>query len=561
MAAIDEHRVRYLTVALNHIDRHRSWYEDKEEQNHELAELIEKHQLKETLRYRGMKPRLVKLTASSYRSELGKVVKAHKNPTVKTKVDLSTLFQKGSSILDDKYLEKLDYQRPARKKNQDNDEDTDEDDQDDEQREEPEDAATAEAQNADGDSSATAANPTEIPDSIEESSQEVQASVEETQNAVAKKRVAPIVLSAAPRAKSVPETKKRKRDEADEDVPQPMVELVPQSSMIDITERRTTGLNEVAPQSETHASQTERPRETAGHSKAPSLESLSAATLPKLSNGDLIKQLSAIWADIQSITLNLEAEMNDRTAPGHFHLHPNAEPKLLFLRIFGDPDWEKRASELILNDVVNKVGFVEAIFSAAVYQHVFKSVLPWSHPKQILGALNDKQKYFDQVIGAATKATGLCMHTVLWQGAIMEAEDKNFHQQSVRPYAMDLARKFMMDVASLLKATWTREPAGLDAFWSKITEQVAMVFCKASIFKRQMEVAPDYYRWSWIGSGAALDDKLMEELHESRGEQEVVWTLTPLIEKRPTQDADWQVLCPARVLTRPRPEARLLFEG
>lgn len=71
----------------------------------------------------------------------------------------------------------------------------------------------------------------------------------------------------------------------------------------------------------------------------------------------------------------------------------------------------------------------------------------------------------------------------------------------------------------------------------------------------QIAVAPDEYRWSWMASGKSLDEDKMEELHESEGEQEVVWALTPLIEKKPTEDVEWQVLCPAKVLTRPKPEA------
>lgn len=520
-----------------------------------MAELIETHNLRDRLNLRGRRPMDVKLTTSTYRGELGKLVHAHKKPTIKTKVDAHRLFQKGSRILDDKYLAKLNYKRPAPRENQDSDDEPETEDEEDEgQREEDVvDGSMAEPQDPDSGSSATAAETIEVPNSIAESSQEIEPSVEEAQEAGSKKRIAPTVLS-TPRSKSVPETKKRKRNNTDEDVPERMIEPVPRLGIVEIPERRTTDPDEVAPQGEARLSQMGRPLESASVSKAPSLESLSAATLSKLSNNELIKNLNAIWAGIQNVALNLETEMNDPAVSVHLHLHPNPEPMFVFLRVFGGRNWQKRASELIHTDVVNKGGFVEAIFSAATYELVFESGLPWSHPKQILEVLSDKQKYFDQVLSVPTKATGLCMHTVVWQGAILEAEDKDFHQHTVRPYAKDLAQKFMMHVSGLLKTTWTRKPAKPEAFWKNITEQVAAVFGKALILRRQMEVAPDYYRWAWIESGAAFENTRMEELHDSTGEQEVVWTLTPLIEKRQTQDAEWQMLCSARVLTRPKSE-------
>ena len=68
-----------------------------------------------------------------------------------------------------------------------------------------------------------------------------------------------------------------------------------------------------------------------------------------------------------------------------------------------------------------------------------------------------------------------------------------------------------------------------------------------------MSVSPDYYRYTWIESGVVANDTTMEALQVCEAEQEVVWAVTPLVEKKSTEEVlEWQVASPSKVLTRPK---------
>lgn len=144
----------------------------------------------------------------------------------------------------------------------------------------------------------------------------------------------------------------------------------------------------------------------------------------------------------------------------------------------------------------------------------------------------------------------------MWQAGHNKVLDKAFQQQTVWPHAKDLADKFMLTIDAQLEALGaTRAKGSSDKFRERRTDHVAAIFFKVLILHGQMKAAPDYYRRGWARSGAPVNPTLMEQIHAGQGEQEVMWTVTPVIEKTATQDAEWKLVCPAKVFSRPTENA------
>ena len=83
------------------------------------------------------------------------------------------------------------------------------------------------------------------------------------------------------------------------------------------------------------------------------------------------------------------------------------------------------------------------------------------------------------------------------------------------------------------------------------TNDVAAIFSKMIVLKGQLRAAPDYYTARWPKHGELVNPAAMEEMHSGEGEQEVAWSVSPVLRKKPTQDATHMVVCFGKVFSRP----------
>lgn len=227
MVQIEKHRVRAFLVALEHIDRNLNEYEDKEEQDDALADLIIEHDLQEFHKPRDPRKRakVIPLTVERYRGDLGRLASTRKRDDLK-KAGIHDLFEKGSSIIDPKFLERV-----KREASSDSDGE-DEDDPDD-----PE----AEHQQADSRPSATVTTSSEVPNSVDESSQGTE--IDTTNGNVLPVPEGSTASQMSVRNDQVADSKKRKHDDSDGGIALPIItkRKAPAAQVdVDLTVVRTT---------------------------------------------------------------------------------------------------------------------------------------------------------------------------------------------------------------------------------------------------------------------------------------------------------------------------------
>lgn len=384
MGRIDPYRVHYIRVALDHIDRHLNEYRDKIEQDDALAELIDEHGLEDYQKSRNWRARskVVPLTVERYRAELVSLVGTRKKASVE-KGGILELFKKGSAILDEDFLVQLEEE--AASEESDGEEDVD--------------AASnvkVEHQERNGRaSSSSGANNTESPNGIDKPSQSIRRLVDAGRDPALRTRP-----TASPITPSEPAMKKRKYEDEDQRMRNVRPEM--HRGIQELTPLRTTHYRTAAVQNESTLYQPERSFPMSRDSVAPLVESELAIKLDKLSDTVLVDGIDAIWTNIQSFVLNLKSEMSG-TTKGQFTYEPSTELESLYRRALG-AGWEKRASALMLNSLLEPRTFLEAIVAAATYNLVWQGELPWDGPQQHLESLGEVSKYLTQALRENSKS-------------------------------------------------------------------------------------------------------------------------------------------------------------
>jgi len=137
----------------------------------------------------------------------------------------------------------------------------------------------------------------------------------------------------------------------------------------------------------------------------------------------------------------------------------------------------------------------------------------------------------------------------MWHAITNRARDEGFQKTTMQPYAEDIADKIMLTLSRLLNGLKTKNVE--QSFWPKAKQRVVRMLMQALTLKGKIKAAPNYYQWTWPKSGERVDDERMEHIRQGEGEQEVLWAVTPIIERRDTKDDPWVLSSRAKVWCRP----------
>lgn len=129
-----------------------------------------------------------------------------------------------------------------------------------------------------------------------------------------------------------------------------------------------------------------------------------------------------------------------------------------------------------------------------------------------------------------------------------------FHQRTIRPRAVGLANRYLAIMNTQLEYLGASKAKGdSDVGRKKRAEHLTAIFSRALVLKGLLRAAPDYYMITWPKSGAGVNRDRVEELHPGPGEQEIVWGLSQLVQKRAKPNEEWEVVAQGKVLSRPMP--------
>ncbi len=145
-------------------------------------------------------------------------------------------------------------------------------------------------------------------------------------------------------------------------------------------------------------------------------------------------------------------------------------------------------------------------------------------------------------------------HWMLWQAGINKMTSPEFQEEVIRPHAQKLAHRFLAVINTQLEYLGASKMKGESDEWRKDrVEDFTELFFTALVLKGQMDAAPNYYRITRPISGNLLDREMMEDLHRNNNQAdklEIVWGLTPTVERRRTPVSDWAVAHQAVVYSR-----------
>ncbi|KAK3626921.1 hypothetical protein LTR56_019548 [Elasticomyces elasticus] len=266
-----------------------------------------------------------------------------------------------------------------------------------------------------------------------------------------------------------------------------------------------------------------------------------AANLIRIGPQSIQSAMSALWVSIQNTARN----MLDGVADGRAVWVNQPTPELLaILQCAFTADYKGRLITLLTHKPPTRNGALEVCLGAAVHEYVFTKDLPWPGPKELLAGMEDNIEVLNEVLEAVGSRRNL--EYVYWQAEKAKLDRDSFRHGKLRQFSEAIAKDILMVLDPQLHL--------LSARAQSRTGQIADLVSEALLIKAKLRASPDYYRYRWANSGVALQRAFMEEINKSKGKQEVLWGVSPLIETRATEDEPWTVAVPAKVFTRPWPE-------
>ncbi|KAK3115703.1 hypothetical protein LTR53_004667 [Teratosphaeriaceae sp. CCFEE 6253] len=215
-------------------------------------------------------------------------------------------------------------------------------------------------------------------------------------------------------------------------------------------------------------------------------------------------------------------------------------PELLSVfRLLFKADYQGRIIDIHGSKPITCTQSLEACLAAAIFEFIFRKEVPWDGPKEKLAKLGDVTG-MDRVLQDI--GCDRTLEYVIWQAARIEYGEDSF-KSAVQDEASRLSRIILLALDQQLDR--------LGASTHGYTADVARLVFKALMLKVKLRAAPWYYEIKWINSGTRLRREMMNEVNKSKGEQEVMWCISPVVRYRRTQAEDWKVAALARVVTRP----------
>ncbi|KAK4901817.1 hypothetical protein LTR27_001589 [Elasticomyces elasticus] len=272
--------------------------------------------------------------------------------------------------------------------------------------------------------------------------------------------------------------------------------------------------------------------------------SLLAKTIPSLPK-DLEKDVAELWTLTQSTTEGMLGSVGEKKA--EWVPEPNPELSRVYNVMLGS-DWMSRLLRIQDFDQMDRRDLLNAVLATAVYEFVYNQDLPFPGPKEILAGIPDLSRLDKRLHGAGSKETVECALWCIAQDKLKEEPGNTFISETLGPEASKLAGKLMLHLGEQL------DRLGASPRSDAQVADIASLVLKAFIFNGKLRAAPHHYESKWPRSGAPYDPKRMKEVYESQseGQQEVLYTVSPLVVFRETRTARQQMAARAKVVTRPK---------
>lgn len=380
--AIEKNRALAIKHALEHIDRHRKDYKDKEEQNEMLEMLIKRHNLKDRPKKKGGGTWPVKdLTVDRYREFLRSTGANYGKPISKKAISLQDVFMNGSLVIADVGLTKTGYSANAASIDSEDEGDEDEI------------PASEISEDAEGASSASTIVNTGVANTTAPSTQ-----AEQHSTASATRRSPSVMISGhgTKRKLNIEDDKTPRPSSAPKMAPQAVdhtgSSIVPGDAEVPAQEHPPT-IDDDEILVEQHI------MPATSNDAPPASARLSVVVgVVKLSDETIVKGMDGVWTDIQSFSRKLldGIQINGDTR-ADLILKPGPELQELYDVLFGQY-WQQRARQLLLAGTLNARGILEACVAAAVWKGEWVAELPWKTPEEVMAMLYQDAGQIDRVL-------------------------------------------------------------------------------------------------------------------------------------------------------------------
>ncbi|KAK3626743.1 hypothetical protein LTR56_015839 [Elasticomyces elasticus] len=223
-----------------------------------------------------------------------------------------------------------------------------------------------------------------------------------------------------------------------------------------------------------------------------------------------------------------ETRGRDPNATPIFLAEPTQDLEELYSRLLSTDTWQLKLIELQSRQdtvVLRARKAVSGLLAAAVTKEVFEKATPWDAERKFDDALSEETKYFEETM----KQRGYPWRDSLKHAAWIQAEDKDFQQRVMKPYADKLAHKTMRTMLPHLNSmTHDPKPSQELSFEPEWMRDLEVAFLQALVLKSKLDAACDAtFEYYWLEPDSPYVPGDMQPTSQNGRPESVIHALMP----------------------------------